>query len=282
MSTFSPCEYPILFKNTWNTTGFANHIQKFLDENALCDEYEKLVNGAPRRSDKNKDYFVEHAGKESEKSSNRREEILAKELWNLKRSWPHPGGGQFRLLDYQFPLKAHRSDKGIGKVDLLGVTDQGRLMVIELKVKRRDGTRGETPMKALMEGLRYAAIVMANREKIAEETKDNQCIRKHLDELGLCSKTVISEEPPRVQILAPKSWWEAWLNLGGSTRKAAGYWEPEFSQLLRDIEKKVGVFVECIGIDGLDDCDPKFGVGPDRPPPTLYPIDPELDQVTTC
>ena len=215
--------------------------------------------------------------RDQRKKSNRREEILAKALWKLNHSWSHPGGGQFRLLDYQFPLKAKRSDKGIGKVDLLGVTDQGRLMVIEFKVKRRDGTRGETPMKALMEGLRYAAIVMANREKIAKEAKDNQCIRKHLDEFEICS---ISEESPLVQILAPKSWWEAWLTLPDSTQKAAGCWGPEFAQLLRDIKKKVSVFVECIGIDGLDDCDPKFGVGPDRPPPTLYPIDPELDQVT--
>lgn len=281
MVTFSPCDYQILFKNTWNTTGLAKGIQELL-RNVLKAEYEKLVQSPPRRSGKNKDYFVKHADKKSSKKSNRREEILAKGLWKLNHSWSHPRGGRFRLLDYQFPLKAQRSDKGIGKADLLGVTDQGRLMVIELKVKRRDGTCSETPMKALMEGLRYAAIVMANREKIAKEAKDNQCIRKHLDELGLCSKTEISEEPPLVQILAPKSWWDAWLNLGWSTRKAAGYWEPEFAQLLRDIEEKVGVFVECIGIDGLDDCDPKFGVGPDRPPPTLYPIDPELDQVTTC
>ena len=273
MVTFSPCDYQILFKNTWNTTGLAKGIQK-LDRNGLQAQYDKLVQSAPRRSDKNKDYFVPHADEKSSKKSNRREEILAKALWKLNHSWPHPGGGRFRLLDYQFPLKAQQLDKGIGKVDLLGVTDQGRLMVIELKVKTGDGNRGETPMKALVEGLRYAAIVKANQDAIAKEAKENECIRKHLDELEICS---ISEEPPLVQILAPKSWWEAWLNLGGSTRKAAGYWEPKFAQLLHDIEEKVGVFVECIGLAGLDDCDEiAFGIRPDdtatRPPPILYPI----------
>ena len=275
MPTFSPCEYPILFQKAWRTTGFAKDIAA-LDRNALHDEYEKLVHSAPRRSDKNKAYFVEHAGKESAENSNRREEILAKALWKLNHSWPHPGGGGFRLLDYQFPLKAQQSDKGIGKVDLLGVTDQGRLMVIELKVKPDDGTRGETPMKALMEGLRYAAIVKANQDAIAKEAKVNEWIRKHLHELGICSKTEISEAPPLVQILAPKSWWEAWLNLGGPTRKAAGSWEPEFAQLLRDIEKKVCVAVECIALEGLDDSNIALGIKPHdtatRPPPSMYPI----------
>ena len=56
-------------------------------------------------------------------------------------------------------------------------------MVIELKVKPADGSRGETPMKALVEGLRYAAIIQANREVIAEEAKT--CFHKE-----------ISAEPP--------------------------------------------------------------------------------------
>ena len=93
-------------------------------------------------------------------------------------------------------------------------------------------------MKALMEGLRYAAIVEANRDVIAQEAKS-------------CFNEEIGAEPPLVQILAPRSWWEGWLNLDGSTRVAAGSWEPEFALLLRDIEKKVCVAVECIGIDGL-------------------------------
>ena len=73
---------------------------------------------------------------------------------NMKGSWPCPDGGRFRLLDYQFPLKARQSDAGIGKVDLLGVTDRGRLTVIELKVKPPgDNARGESPVAALLPGL---------------------------------------------------------------------------------------------------------------------------------
>ena len=263
MSPFFTTNYKILFKNDWQTTGLAQAIAA-LDRNALCDEYRKLVHSAPRRTESGKPYFVGHDGKHSADGSNRQEEILAIALWNLKTSWPRPGDGRFRLLDYQFPLKARRSDQGIGKVDLLGVTDQGRLMVIELKVKPADGSRGETPMKALVEGLRYAAIIQANREVIAEEAK--ACFHKE-----------ISAEPPLVQLLAPQAWWEGWLNMPGSTREAAGCWEPEFARLLRDIEKKICVTVECMEFDDID-ITSGITYGPDKktpkpdPLPTLNPV----------
>ena len=121
----------------------------------------KLVQNAPHRSKKSKAYFVKHAGQESANDSNRREEILAKAFRKLDRSWTYPGGGRFRLLDYQFPLKAQESDQGIGKVDLLGVTAQGRLMVIgaEGEARRRqpwrdsnESTDGGTAVRCHCEG----------------------------------------------------------------------------------------------------------------------------------
>ena len=99
------------------------------------------------------------------------------------------------MLDYQVPLKARRSDCGIGKVDLLGVSGSGRLTVIELKVKPENEARGgENPMAALIEGLCYSAIVSANQGPIAQEARS----RFGED---------ISAEAPAVQILAPKGWW---------------------------------------------------------------------------
>ena len=240
MSNFSIDDYEILFKKDWHTTRLAEDIAK-IDRKALCDEYKQLVENAPRRSAKQK-YFVGHDGKiSSSEESNRHEEHLAVALWNLERRWPRPDGGWFRLLDYQIPLKAQQSDQGIGKVDLLGVTNQGQLMVIELKVKPDgDRNRGETPVKALMQGLRYAAIVKANREQIAGEAKR-------------CFGVNVAAERPLVQLLAPQDWWEGWLNMAGSTRKVAGYWEPEFAQLVRDVEMQLCIAVECMELDDLGD-----------------------------
>jgi len=66
------------------------------------------------------------------------------------------GDRTIRILDYQVPLKAAQFDKGIGKIDLSGCGPDGRLEVIELKVGRSAGVVGETPLRALLEGLAYA------------------------------------------------------------------------------------------------------------------------------
>ena len=158
-------------------------------------------------------------------------------LWNLKKSWPRRDGDLFGFLDYQFPLRARSSDKGIGEVDLLGVTNQGRLIVIELKVKPDgDNNRGETPVSALIQALRYAAIVQANQGAIAEELKPH---------------VAVTAEPPIVQVLAPHDWWRAWLNLRGSTRSAAGSWEVAFSKLAKDVEEQIDVPVECAKVEAV-------------------------------
>ena len=267
MSNFSPRNLPILFKDDWHTTGLAYDIAQ-VDRDALFKEYNMLVQCAPRRSDRNKPYFVGHKGRLSaEGGSKRREEHLAVALWNLNGLWPRPDGSRFCLLDYQFPLKARQGDKGIRAVDLLGITAQRRLMVIELKVKPHDDhSRGETPVAALMQGLRYAAVVQANLAVIAAEVKQR-------------FNVTINAEPPIVQVLAPQAWWRGWLGILGSTRDAAGDWEPAFTKLAQDIENGLGVSVECVALDDLDDIDITFGLDRKTPQldhaPALYPVRPD-------
>ena len=89
-------------------------------------------------------------------------------------------------------------------------------MVIELKVKP-DGVnnRGDTPAAALLQGLRYAAIVQSNFGSIAREMKQK-------------FEFSIPNEPPIVQVLAPDDWWNGVDGLKGSTRRAAGNWEIAF------------------------------------------------------
>ena len=185
---------------------------------------------------------------------------MAIALWNLNEYWPRHDGGWFHMLDYQFPLKGKQMDKGIGEVDLLGVTDKGRLMVIELKVKPKDGNdRRESPMKALIQGLRYAAIVEANIKVIASEAENNT---------GARFKNVnIIEKSPIIQILAPKSWWRYWLELSGQTRNDAGDWEVGFCNLVADIEKQLDLTVECMALDDVDRTDIIYGT--DRKTPQI-------------
>lgn len=266
MSNFSPSNFPTLFKDDWHTTGLglADAIAQ-VNRDILFKEYNMLVQCAPRRLDRDKQYFVEeHKGKLSTPVKGLwREKHLARALWNLNGWWSCPNGGQFCLLDYEFPLQKQRSDARLGEIDLIGVTDRGRIMVIELKVRPRDKKRGEPPMKALMQGLRYTAVVQANLAVIAAEAKQ-------------CFNVKINTEPPIVQVLAPQAWWRGWLGIHGSTRDTAGDWEPAFTKLAQDIENRLGVSVECVALDDLDDTDITFG--PDRKTPqidrapALYPV----------
>jgi len=224
-------KFPILFGTHNKITGLADTIRK-IDVDALCWEYCRLRREAPHR----KCYFGGRDGCLSAKNpGNPSEKHLAIALWRLEARWPRAGGGRMRLLDYEFPLKASQSDVGLGKVDLLGATDQGRLVVVELKVRPKSGALGDTPLRALMEGLRYAAVVHANHRTIAAEAREHYAIH-------------LSEAPPIVQILAPDDWWRGWCDMGRSIRKAAGEWEPSFLGLSAALEARLGIVIECASL----------------------------------
>lgn len=240
---FSARAFPYLHKDgkyaksLGKTRDLVSHINR-VKRDALREEFQELMNCAPHRSDRGKRYFVDgHDGIPSGASdSNRYEEHLAIALLNLKQFWPRDDGSRFCLLDYQVPLQARQSDRGIGKVDLVGLTTKKRLMVIELKVKP-EGTdnRGDTPATALLQGLRYAAIVHANRKAIGQEIRDR-------------FKITVSDQLPIVQLLAPQDWWQGWIHLPDRTRNAAGNWEQAFIRLAREIEDGMGVTVECASL----------------------------------
>ncbi len=245
--------YPILFGQRWPTNGLAEAIAA-LDVNVLCAEYAELREAAPKRSKVGKPYFVEHTGFPSTGgSSNRAEEHTAIALRNLDRFWPLSPAGWFRLLDYQVPLKASHADAGIGKIDLLGVSDRGRMVIVELKVGRPNG-RGDPPPMALMEALRYAAIIEADLEAIASETFRRFGVK-------------LSGDPPMIVLLAPGAWWRSWIGTPG-----ASVWLAEFCRLLEAVETRTGIATGCVAFDdiqlsfGQANLAPRLGAVPDFRP----------------
>jgi len=240
---------PILFNRRWPARGLEGAIAS-VDPDTLCAEYNALRESAPRRAQSGKSYFVGHTGIASGAgASNRLEEHSAIALVNLGRRWPRPDGEWFRFLDYQVPLKARQADTGIGKIDLLGITEAGRLVVVELKVEGECGGRSDAPPAALMEGLRYAAMIEADLEAVAVEAERRFGVK-------------LAQLPPIVQLLAPKAWWRRWLEL-----PAAGAWGPPFTELAAAIAAKIGAPVECMA---LDDVEVIYGL--DGQAPRLDPI----------
>ena len=253
-----------LFRDRWPAKGLADSIALVCSD-ALLDEYRALRGNPPLRSKPYLDKRDERRnGTTGERSHDARgiqyEPRYAMALWSLACTWPRPDGGRQCLLDYQVPLKAARADRGIGKLDLLAVTDRGRLVVVEVKFPRNG--RGDSPMHALMEGLRYAAIVEGRSQRIANE----------IEERFPCK--IDREAPPIVELLGPCSWWRSWFD-PDLERRATGGWNRELERLASKIGRTAGVTVECLATDD-DPREVEAGLRGARPTlhraPTLYAV----------
>jgi hypothetical protein len=237
--------------------GFADVVAA-LDVDELVAEYEHDRRVAPRRSDRSKQYFVAgHDGiPASGESTTRIEEHLALALFGLCSAGGRlvcPSGDRLRLVAYQVPLKARQTDQA-GKIDLLGLLDDGRVCIVELKAP--DGF-GDSPLRALIEGLSYAAVLEANRAMFDEEL-----IARYP---GAAPGTAFV-----VVLLGPTSWWQAW-----ETSHAAGTWKQPFNELCAALETRLGVTIACAALGGFDR--PTLTLGLNRQAPSLGSVPMLLD-----
>ncbi len=257
---------PTLFRKNWPARRLEHAIAS-ISSDVVQAEYVALRESAPRRSQTGKSYFVEHSGIASAKGrSNRREEHCALALYGLKQDWPLSSGSTFEIIDYQVPLKARHADKGIGKIDLVGVSSQGRLIVIELKVESESGGKSDSPPSAMMEGLRYAAMIEADIDAVVSEAAER------------FGRDVV-KQPPTVQVLAPQSWWLRWLGI-----KSAGSWPIEMAKMADAIETQCEVHFEFTALDnveiiyGVDGAKPQLNPTPRMRPVNLRSRAPLEDQ----
>lgn len=240
-----------MFQREWPRSALDKQICD-IDIDDLCREYKQLVLDAPRREPTTKPYIVGHNGiPSSSAGSNRREEHIAIALVNMRRPWPLPNGGSFRYIDYQVPLKAKRNDQGIGKIDMIGLSDDGQIIVIELKVIGESGGISDPPPTALMEGLRYSAIIEANHDQIKSEIE-----QKH----GLS----VSDMRPAVLVLAERNWWTSWLGIS-----AAGDWGSQFRKVADAVQGQLGLSIQ---FGALDNCNLIYGADGIAPQLTKVPL----------
>jgi hypothetical protein len=200
-----------------------------IETSDLITGYESLVATAPHRHDADRRYFVGHDGRPSTGSrTNRIEEHLAMALVNDHAHWEIPTRTSVDLLDYQFPLKAHRTDAGIGKIDIFGLSADGILVIIELKVLGRNRT--DTPLRALLEAFTYAAIVESNASAISDEIRANT------------GRTDTSERPDLL-VVAPADYWDYWRH-----KAAAGGWIENLGILAEGLAQTLGIDIGLLSI----------------------------------
>ncbi|MEX0826157.1 MAG: hypothetical protein WD184_05345 [Acidimicrobiia bacterium] len=141
-----------------------------VDVDELAAAYRDTVSLAPRRR---APYLVATHDGAGGASNFKSEKVLAKAIFNADRPL-QVGDRHVQIIDYEVPLRDVRADAGVGEIDLLGVeVQEPRLWIIELKVH----PNSDTPLKALLQALRYSAILEANSDKIASEVFERRGVR---------------------------------------------------------------------------------------------------------
>ncbi|MCY3626112.1 MAG: hypothetical protein OXG88_00515 [Gammaproteobacteria bacterium] len=249
---FSTEGFEILFNNDakWKKTrGLATKINSFIEDGFFHEYCELNKRATVRGNEDTRNIFEDsHDG-----TIEFTEKLLAKALWNMKILTLPDGKGCLRLLDYEFPLRATGNDRGIGEVDLLGLTDGGALTIVELKYlkekpenQKRSPSPSDSPLFALVEALRYSVFIKKNmkfiKEELASKKSENENDQRWVGEIKNNKSSII--------LMANERWWQYWQNPPAkSTRNAMGEWENDFDLLLEAIWNKLGIRTECYAIN---------------------------------
>ncbi len=138
----------VLYKEPYvkrtGTTKEGEFYSEVASQKLLSENIKKLLNEKVQKIPRS-NYKLKHTRKIN-KNSNRDEEILAIKLTGKNlQDLGH-------VLEYQIPLKSKRSDKGVGKVDLVSINSKSnKAFLIELKAK--DNSEGL--LKAVLEIATY-------------------------------------------------------------------------------------------------------------------------------
>jgi hypothetical protein len=222
-----------------------------IDTGSLVQEFQLDKTSAPRRHDRDKRYIgLQRDGiLRFTQRSDRHEEHLMIALFN-SAGLACPDGSRVRVIDYQTPLKARRTDR-IGKIDGLGLLPNGSLSVMELKSPIVG--RGDSPLRALYEGLAYAAVVDANRDRFDIEL--TELAETHDRFEGY------TEVGPSILVFGPRSWWHQW-----EICAPAGPWKAALGDLGLRLADELGIPIVFGSLEGFEMgefADAEWGQRPD-------------------
>jgi hypothetical protein len=208
--------------------------------------YEEERRNAPRLHEQGKRYLAPRGGKPAtERRRNKDEEHVGAALvrYALARGdgLPLPDES-LRLipLEYQVKLKTGPADapetRGIGRIDLLGVTSDDALAIMKLRVLEPSETRcgvGDTPLRAFLEALAHTAVAHANLAALREEVTER---------FGRSVKDCA----PTLMLLATPIYWKL-CRRREAQRGAA--WIREMERLAQETERDLGIRVRFLSLE---------------------------------
>ena len=219
-------------------TGFRKMAQEMTGDQ-LRELFGRQKESAPKLREAEKKYFGEHTGELANAPKTDRDEHLVVALHNYCKdngALELPDGTSLDLFDYQVGLRTDKDDKNVKPIDLLGITDEGRLAVVVLKFvppQATRGTTGETPLRAVLEGLAQCAAIEANRADIIADAKSE------LDR-------DVADETPLILIAANLRYWELCRKRDAQSGAA---WINQIERLAKEVEVASGVEIRFLGIE---------------------------------
>ena len=237
-------------------TGFKQAAASLKGEE-LAELYEREHANAPKRVDAGKKYFVSHntqlasvrrPGRDGEHASIALvqycrasgggvaipENVLSEDTPEAMLRFVHP----LVPLRSAQPAKALGADDpnyGIDRIDLVGVAPGDRLAVVSVRFLAPDVKRvgvGDTPLRALLQGLANCAIASANLDTLKVE-------------IASAGGGAVVDEPPILVLLGSPRYWE--LCRKREAQKGA-VWIRELQRLATEIERDIGVTVMYLGL----------------------------------
>jgi hypothetical protein len=208
-------------------------------------DYQKELANAPKRHDVGKKYLVAYnsrlaGARRPKRDSEHLSLALVDHCRRTGAGLPLPDdAGEVAFVHAHVPVKSAQEDKsrgaddpnrGLLPVDLLGIGPEERLVVGRVKYVAPSASRtgtGETPLRALIEGLTSAAMAAANHAAIAQELAEKQ---------GRSP----AGAPPLLLIIGSPRYWE--LCRRREAQKGAA-WIQQLERLAREIEEHIGVTV---------------------------------------
>jgi hypothetical protein len=216
----------------------------------LAVEFAAERENAPRRSEVRKKHLVQPNQRlAAERHPDRDAEHAAIALAARRETGGEPlrmpeDEGFFEPLHAGAVLKSAPADPklgaddpnfGIDRVDLVGAGPGDRLVLGLVRYVAPSATRvgtGETPLRALLEGLAHAAVAMADQPALAAELEERTG-RKTAD------------TPPYLFLIGSPRYWEL-CRKREAQRGAA--WIQQMERLAREIEEKIGVSVRYLSL----------------------------------
>jgi hypothetical protein len=106
--------------------------------------------------------------------------------------------------------------------------------VIELEIHGIEKRKADTPLRALLEGLAYCAIVEANITDITDEARSTFDLQ-------------ITPTRPDLIVMAPSDYWHSYLN-----KPCAGDWLPVIETMIAEIGQKLHLNIHLCSLLNAD------------------------------